>query len=169
MVESTPPMIPTLLAIALADPPAPVIDWSAPPGCPGGDRILGQAASIMGRPSLEGLPLALSIRGEIRAEAVGFSLAIEIETPTGLTHKRASAEGCAVLGSIAALMVAVAVDPLRTVTTLSIEPPAPARPDVPLPEPTVIAEPILPRRTAPMGAADPAPAPREPRWIEAGF
>jgi len=142
------------LALALAGPPAPAIEWSAPPGCPTRAQVLDRTARIMGRPALDELPTAVSIRGRIEAEPVGFALAIELETPTGRTRKQARAAECSVLGNVAALMVAVAIDPVQAVTTLASEPPTnEAPPSVPNPQPTAVSEP----NTTPEPRASPQP------------
>lgn len=165
------------LALALVDPSGPVIEWSAPPGCPDGAQVLDEVARIMGRSVADVPRPEASIRGRIRAEpSLGFALEIEIETPSGLTRKRTEADGCDVLGSVAALMVAVAIDPIQTVTVLSSaapttpsEVPAPPlhAPDerAPGPEPRVDAD-ASPDATAASGRSASDPAPRDAGWVE---
>jgi len=157
-----------LLALAVAGPPAPAIEWSAPPGCPGRVEILEQAARLVGRPALDELPSEVSIRGHIHREPSGFMLRMELESPTGVTHKRVSAEGCAVLGSVAALMVAVTLDPVGTTVTLPSEGSTPPREPIPSPVPEALPAPT--RAPAPRPArqpiAAPAPSPREPSFVE---
>lgn len=152
-----------LLALALAGPSAPAIEWSAPAGCPDDAEILGLAARLMGRATLDEPATTLSIRGRIQPEPAGFALAIEVESPTGVTRKQVRAESCAVLGRVAALMVAVALDPLLTTTpigspTPSLEPVAPAPPTPSSTRPRARASAGLP--------AEPTPAEREPRFVE---
>lgn len=158
-------MLLVLLAVASVASSAPAVEWSAPPGCPTDAQVLDQAARIMGRGTID-IPGEVSIRGTIHAEPVGFALAIDIETPTGLTHKRAAAESCALLGSVAALMVAVAVDPIRAVATHRSRPVVAERLDPPLPRPAT-SEPSAPRLVAVRTADRSPPARREePPWVE---
>jgi hypothetical protein len=107
------------LLLVLAAPPEPAIDWSAPAGCPGQAEVLAQARALIGDPT-EAAMREVAIRGAIEATPVGFSLDIDVRTPSGTTHKTAYAGDCTVLGGVAALMVAVAVDPVQTADTLHI-------------------------------------------------
>lgn len=164
-----------LFALALAGPPAPSIEWSAPPGCPTRADVLGRAARLMGRPALDERPAEVSIRGYVHMEPTGFALAMEIESPTGVTRKRVSAEGCAVLGSVAALMMAVALDPVATTMMLPVDdstplrepiPPIPSSEPEPPPAPTRAPVRRSSRRAPSPPNAGPAPARREPAFVE---
>jgi hypothetical protein len=154
-----------LLVLALAGPSAPAIEWSAPTGCPDDAEILGLAARLMGRATLDEPATALAIRGRIQPEPAGFALAIEIESPSGVTRKQVRAESCAVLGRVAALMVAVALDPLRTTTAAPIGSPTPSLEPVAPAAPTPSSTRSRARASADL-PAEPTPAGREPRFVE---
>lgn len=168
-------LIAPLLALALAGPPGPAIEWSAPAGCPARAQIVVGAARLLGRATLEALPAEASIRGRIDVDPVGFALAMEVASSTGVTRKRVSAEDCAVLGRVAALMVAVTLDPIGAAETLPDETPlreppnetSSGEPTTPR-EPTPSPAPLSSRRTARPVTARPAPPRREPAWLE-GF
>lgn len=162
------PFLPAVvgLAVAAAPAPEPGAEWSAPSGCPDRAQVLEQARALVGDAAADHVLQAVAIRGAIEAAPAGFVLDIDIETPSGVTRKRASAGDCTVLGSVAALMVAVAVDPVRTTSALEIGPapadegasPGPRRVPEPAPTPDS-AEPqgTLPERVA-RRRAEPPPA-----------
>jgi len=149
--------LPAVLTLALAAAPEPAIEWSAPPGCPGQAQVLEQARALIGDPTAAAAMQELTLRGVIEPDAAGFLLDIDVRTPSGATRKTARAEDCMVLAGVAALMVAVAVDPVQTTDTLELWP-GPAA--VPEPEPgPVIPEPIAPpvlepRATEPAALAE---------------
>lgn len=154
------------LALALAG-PSPSLDWTAPAGCPGREQILEQAQRLMGTSSPEAAFQDVSVTATIEPAPTGFTVAIDVQTPSGVTRKTASADDCVVLGSVAALMIAVAVDPVQAVATLAIEPvpPAeePAAPDDPPPIPPLTEPtPAAPERLPPeaLTSTPPTSSPR---------
>jgi hypothetical protein len=123
--------------------PGPSLEWSAPPGCPGQAQVLEQARALIGGPAIDAALQHVTIRGTVEVEPVGFSLDIDIRTPSGVTRKTARADDCNVLAGVAALMVAVAVDPLQVTRTLGMQDARASSPpphEVPEPDP----EPTLP-------------------------
>ena len=164
-----------LLGLVLATGPGASVEWGAPPGCPSEAQVLAQARTLLGGAVLE---QAVAIRGAIEPAPTGFVLEIEIRTPSGATRKTAHADDCAVLASVAALMVAVAVDPVQathalgiettgTATTVGVPEPQPAPAPAPAPAPGLVAlgevEPQTqdpPLSPAPRAADARAPEPR---------
>lgn len=156
--------VPSLALVAAL---GPAVEWSAPAGCPERARVLDRARALIGGPA-DAAMQQVAIRGIIEPAAAGFSLDVDIRTPSGATHKTAHADDCMVLADVAALMVAVAVDPLRTSEALPRRPArAPGGPssatDVPsTPEPA----PPSPAAALPPSAAPSAGTARRPANLE---
>ena len=127
--------------------PDPSVHWSAPPGCPNRAQVLGQVGALIRDPSGEDRLEQATVHGVIDVDDVGFVLRMDIETSTGTTRKSVQADDCTVLARVAALMIAVAVDPVQTSRNVS-PPEAPSTSDGiagresgPIPEFELAAEP----------------------------
>ncbi len=153
-----------MLGLALAAALGPTFEWSAPEGCPAQARVLDQARTWGGEREPEDSARPIAIRGAIVALAAGFELDIEIRSASGTSRKTARAQDCEVLGNVAALMIAVAIDPLDVTRRLELAPelgplelpPAPPAVVAPRVEPddaiVIDAEPLVePTRAQPPG------------------
>lgn len=90
---------------------APRLRWSAPPGCPRAEQIermvLGSGGEGIG-------PGGLEVEGSVRATAGGFALDLRLTRDGRVDHRQVTAEACAALGRVTALLVALAMDPVAT-------------------------------------------------------
>ncbi|MCY1063872.1 hypothetical protein OV090_03810 [Nannocystis sp. RBIL2] len=153
-----------LLLLSLAGPPA--IEWRAPAGCPTRDDVLEALAALTRPPDLEGV----RVRGVVRRVAGRYELRLDIHTQS-LTQRRVErADACESLDGAAALIIAIAIDPLEFANQLA--PPAPEpqpepepTPPTPVPPPPEVAapaplDPELPPASDPPPAPPPAPPSR---------
>ncbi|WAS90109.1 hypothetical protein [Nannocystis punicea] len=146
-----------LLLLSLAGPPA--IEWRAPEGCPTRDDVLDALAALTRPPDLEGV----RVRGVVRRVAGRYELRLDIHTRR-LTQRRVErADACESLDGAAALIIAIAIDPLEFANQLAPPPPEPTpepepEPAPPVPPPPEIVEPA-PVGPEPKPAADPPPPP----------
>ncbi|PCC74599.1 hypothetical protein SAMN02745121_06965 [Nannocystis exedens] len=148
-----------LLLLSLAGPPA--IEWRAPEGCPTRDDVLDALAALTRPPDLEGV----RVRGVVRRVAGRYELRLDIHTQR-LTQRRVErADACESLDGAAALIIAIAIDPLEFANQLA--PPAPEpepepepAPPPPVPPPPEVVGPA-PAAPAPEPAGDPPPPPRD--------
>ncbi|MFZ6177253.1 hypothetical protein [Nannocystis pusilla] len=146
-----------LLLLSLAGPPA--IEWRAPAGCPTRDDVLEALAALTRPPDLEGV----RVRGVVRRVAGRYELRLDIHTQR-LTQRRVErADACDSLDGAAALIIAIAIDPLEFANQLA--PPAPEpepepepAPPTPVPPPPDPVEPA-PADPEPLPVRDPPPAP----------
>ncbi|MBK8240771.1 MAG: hypothetical protein IPK74_35070 [Deltaproteobacteria bacterium] len=119
------------------------VRWDAPLQCPDAEDVRGwmNDDDIVAR-----APVAV----EARIEAVqdGFSLSLAIDGPSGATQRRLAHRSCEELARAAVLIIAVAADPLRSLSSTSelVVVPTPAR------EPD--ATPPAPRATSPAPTTD---------------
>ena len=86
-----------------------VLDWHAPPGCPTGTAIQARVDALLGGP----VPLArvMRVAGEVRAQGDGWQVVLVARTGDGRARRRLQGRDCAALGEVAALVVALAIDP----------------------------------------------------------
>ncbi|MDC0675152.1 hypothetical protein [Nannocystis radixulma] len=144
-----------LLLLSVAGPPA--IEWRAPEGCPTRADVLDALAALTRPPDLEGV----RVRGVVRRVSGRYELRLDIHTRR-LTQRRVErADACDSLDGAAALIIAIAIDPLEFASSLAPTPPEPE----PEPVPPVPAPPVdVPG--PPPEVADPEPvpepAPKEP-------
>lgn len=129
-------------------PPGIAVEWNAAPGCPTREVVETRLAELLGA------PLAASARVDVRARvervAEGFTLHLRLETAAGTDEHTLSSPDCQALADGAALVAAVAADPLAVDRTLQ----EPAKPtDDSLPE-------VLP--VGPAKPPAPPPKPRQP-------
>jgi hypothetical protein len=148
------------LVLAL-EPIASAIDlqWDAPPECP-------QARDVAERISALGVAADANaeVRGAITREGNRFRLALELATPAGRTRRTIDADRCELLAQSAAVVVAVALDPLATATTMRSET-LPVSPSIPPPQasaPIDATTPVVEPRARPLVARR---RPVKPKWI----
>ena len=160
-------------AIAKADPPAVRIDWSAPDGCPDGVWVRGELERLLGGP-LEGEgPPRFTARASVVRDATGRWQLQLATTGDGMERERSlGGQTCEELAGAAALIVALAVDPVGAATRAGVrsEPghdtpnAARAGADSPARAPD-LAVTTGGRDRASDGASRAAPAPSELRWV----
>ena len=132
-------MLPGLLSFAFVG----GLDWRAPPECAGETDMRAQVELVAGSAVAWS---ELEVVGQIAPEDGGFVLQLEVRTAAGATVKTLRDPDCAVLGSAAAVVIAVAAQPqfaMRDETpTPTVVPEAAAV--APFPEPPA-SEPAVPR------------------------
>lgn len=141
-----------VLVIGAFAPPAAAIEvrWEAPAGCPDREALLARMHARIG-PDAEG---PASVHGTVSATNSGYALALELAIAGNATQRELDAATCGELVDAAALIVAVALDPVFAVAEPTIaeviavpEPApqrAPARPHVAIA--TAPVEPVQRRR-----------------------
>src|SRR5688500_11310961 len=131
--------------------PTPVVElrWAAPVECPDAEQVRAKVVELVGRPLAEDPRRVLRVEGTI-THGDGYELVLRIDAGEGANERRLAAPRCEELLEPAAVVVAVAVDPL-------IEPP-----EV-VPEAPAIAEPPQPVAPTPHAAAPIDAEPAEPR------
>ena len=128
------------------------LEWSAPPSCPTADNVRQKIDHYLSRNEYERLS-ETRISGTVEPSGGGqFRLTLRIHTPEGDSERTISSGTCDPFDRAAALVIAVALDPLRIVTIVEEHPEvkeaeaeAPPTPD-PL---AVIEAPERPRRRGP--------------------
>ena len=143
----------------------PVLRWSGPTECPTEALVLETVSRYVGRSIDDELVRA---SGTVVREGDGFVLELRIRGAEGRPETRTLRDAdCAVLSDVAALMIAVAIDPEAAAVALD-EPPADAdgsvpdeeaEAEVPAPaEPEVVerAPAVVPEVVAPPAAAEPS-------------
>lgn len=109
------------------------IDWDAPSQCPPQSAMLEEVQRLLGgaQPDLE----RVHARAHIERRDSDYALTLVVETSDGSTERTLASPSCEALVDSAALYLAMAVDPVATVS-------APSPPPKPEPEP----EPAAPTR-----------------------
>lgn len=122
--------------------------WDADPArCPDADDVIDDALAAVGQAPPPGL--AIAAHGEIRPDGDALALVLTVRSPHGEGTRRVVAPQCRSLGRIAALVIALTIDPNAAM------PPEPPEPEPPEPEPTPAPEPT------PTPAPTPEPTPPE--------
>jgi len=131
--------------------------WEAPAGCPEASQVQAWVDALV-EPSASG-----RARGEVVATAGRFRLTLEIMTPSGTIERDLEALQCEPLARAAAVVVAVAVDPIEAEARASV--PQPPLLAVTAAAPTAAARPspAEPRRST-ISAAAPDPPAGSRRW-----
>jgi len=90
-----------------SEPPPPVdVSWDAPAQCPDRDAFVAAVAELVGH-ELTIVPEAQTrVRGRVTRTGSGFSLALEIATPTGTDERAFEATKCGSLVDVGSLVVA---------------------------------------------------------------
>lgn len=152
-----------LLALIAApvEPASPRISvrWSAPVGCPDQSSVVEAVRELSGAEVVEeGEDLTATV--EVTTRDAGYELSLSVVTETATRVRVLEAADCQVLVRAAALVVAVALDPVLVVSRW----PAPAPAPVPEPEPASVPAPAPePAPVVPEPAPAPAPAPPQRR------
>src|SRR5689334_20049544 len=119
--------------------------WSAPADCPDVDEVRGNVEALVGTALVPGD--AIVVDGVVTRSDDGWSLALSITSASGSRSRTLPGASCRELARVAALLIAVAIDP-----TMQDEP----EPEPPPPEP-VAAPP------SPPPSPSPSPPPRRRR------
>src|SRR5262245_40683514 len=106
-----------VMALSLRAPVEPrglAIEWETPAGCPGADQLrerIGALGIDVGEPA--------QLQGRIaRDDAGAYRLELRLVTPLGTSERIVHAERCELLVESAAIVVAVALDPLATIASV---------------------------------------------------
>lgn len=121
------------------------LEWNAPPECPRAEQVRAELEA-MSPPGARG-----SASARVHREADGFRLELTVGTEQGRTTRELRADACDALGTAAAVIVAVALDPVA----------AEARRAVP-PAPTVVEPPPRAASVGLAAASGSSSTPREP-------
>ena len=150
------PVLPALVVAAALDAPSSVADrldlvWKAPEGCPTEADVRASIGNYLGRARFSERIDEVSARAWIEPPGrrrARWRLRVVVDLPTGVVERDVEADRCDRLGAAAALVVAVALDPLRVEAQVaprkapSTEAPAPAPPE-PAPPPRRVAPPVV--------------------------
>lgn len=101
----------SIALVLLLGAPKSTLDWKAPPGCPDTRAVIGEVEQILGGPLDEPRAAAVDAHALVEREGAGFRLELDIETASGVRRRTVEADDCAELGHLAALLVAMAIDP----------------------------------------------------------
>lgn len=147
-----------MLLLGAFAPPAAAIDvrWEAPAGCPDRDALTARLDARIG-PDAQG---PASVHGTVVMSATGYALALELVVAGEASQRALEAATCEELVDAAALIVAVALDPVFAVVEPTIAEviaaPEVAPTRAPLPAPVAIAatpvDPVVARRRPTMRA-----------------
>ena len=135
------------------EPAALSLDWQAPNSCPQREAIEMRLHELL--PELDLLApndarALLHVEGRLELADVDlWTVSLEFEGDRGLDHREFSGSNCEVLAKAAALVIAVAIDPVSVSLALAnVEPKSTERPDepetseaIPSPEPEPVPEP----------------------------
>lgn len=148
---------PVLVALAPTTAPiepvagAPTIEYAPAPGCPDADALRSRVERLIGRPLRDGAE-AVAVTATV-THGETFALALRVRSDTGVRERTITAGDCGALVEIAAVVIAVAVDPSASL----LPEPAPEPESEPAPE----AEP--PPAITPPQPAEIVPSRRPPR------
>ncbi|HWB79853.1 MAG TPA: hypothetical protein VG755_33040 [Nannocystaceae bacterium] len=116
--------------------------WTAPSECPGVDEVRGNVEALVGTAIVQGD--AIVVDGVVTHSDQGWSLDLSITSASGSRTRTLPGASCRELARVAALLIAVAIDP-----SMQDEPePAPPTP-APAPVPIVAPTPVEPRSAPP--------------------
>lgn len=141
------------LILVLATPaPGLQLDWQAPAGCPDQAGVRGRVAAMLAAGAVEGSDLAAT--GRVSAAGEGWQLELELVRAGGRERRTLGDRDCAALADAAALMIAVAIDPLAAVV-------------VPQDRAPVVPEVVVPELVPPVAVPEDRPAVPEDRPVVA--
>jgi len=156
-----------LVALALGMEGPVALDWRAPAGCPDGQAVLGELAALteLG----EGPQPRVRVTGSTREVDGRYVLDLQLRTASMSLRRRLAAVDCATLAQAAALLIAIAIDPLEVAAQVgSIE----AEPQLRWPGddlPLALAWPERAVERVPLRVMVPEPEERAPRMRVAGL
>lgn len=156
MLQEAPLLLAAMLGVLEPSPVGERLDltWEAPDGCPRVEEIRRSVDGYLGTDSFGPELDRVRLAGHVRPGAGKFVLDIEVELPEGTVRREVTAERCAELADAAGLLIAVALDPLRTSQRL----------EVPAPEaPPPREEPPKPR-SPPTSSVVPQPSTKKVAW-----
>ncbi|MBX7080191.1 MAG: hypothetical protein K1X88_13435 [Nannocystaceae bacterium] len=96
------------------------IRWRAPSGCPGEPELRTRLAELLGA---DARTQGVRIDGTVTTAPGGFALSLRTQTDSGTSEHRLSSPDCHALADGAALIAAVAADPLAVDRSLAAPPP----------------------------------------------
>ncbi|MBN1611683.1 MAG: hypothetical protein JW940_33930 [Polyangiaceae bacterium] len=140
---------------SMAEPPQLTFDWNAPRSCPTEQDVLAVVTAHVGAPAESLLLRPLTVRAHVFEEQ-RWVLELEWTSAGASEQRRVEADSCAEIARAAALLIALAIDPARSIRS-ETEPPASSVPSSP-PAEASTAAPAVPVRRAPERASRPAPA-----------
>lgn len=148
----------------LADDPV-ALDWRGPEACPGPAAVLGSLEALAQRDEHAAARPRVRVVGVTREVGGRFELDLRIHTASMSLRRRLRADACETLADAAALLIAIALDPLEVAAQVAVEAADPVSrlpvDDVPLavaapPEAVVVAPP----RPRPAAVVRPPASPR---------
>ncbi len=149
-----------VLLAASAPEHTPEVRWLAPDGCPRRAAVLDDVERYLGRPLERSAESPVVATARVHEVPDGFVLTLLLTTQAGRSEATARNAACGVLARLAALKIAIAVDPMAgqrgaaPVRARSLEPVTP-RPPTPPPE---RAQPRTPRARSRPAKAEVAPS-----------
>lgn len=159
----------SIVAAALAPAPIPAppaadldVRWQAPPGCGSANEVQSTAREFASADIPP--PMLERVHVEASVESGGGSTVVDIRvtTPLGVMEREVEADSCAAAVDAAAVVIAVALDPLTVVQTIRATPRGPPDP-VPPPSMEPGPRPDSQPEPTPTRSADPPARPAEPR------
>lgn len=144
----------------MAAPPQPTVEvvWRGPPGCPTTSAFREQVSRHLGQPLATPRSQSLRARAHVEGAAAAWTLTLTIHTPDGDSSSRVVGTDCTTLADVAALKIAMAIDPLSVLERLGEVESAAS----PSPEPESAPPPAPDEEVADPGPPPPASGPRTP-------
>jgi hypothetical protein len=141
-------------------PPSPTtVAWTGPPECPDEASFLADVESHLADAIDAPRSATVAATATVTVDADGrYSVELDIRSASGARTRRVSAPDCEALAEVAALLVAVAIDPgISASTSIEDEPAEIADPDPAPPDPEVPPEPEPANETATAAHTDASP------------
>jgi hypothetical protein len=135
-----------------------VLRWTAPEGCPAGDRVTAEVDRLLGASGARP-PKALDVSARVTEDpAGGFRVHLETPGEGGSREREIKGVSCAAIADATALIIALMIDPAAVAAAPPALPPSPPSPPLPSPPPSP-APPPLPSPSPPPSAPRPSPPP----------
>ena len=128
-----------LLAALLATPPATGVEvhWGAPEACPDAGIVEHEIERYLGQPLDAPREQWVAASADVIQDQSSWVMELSIETRSGTALTRVAAPGCDALADLAALKIAMAIDPLAVLGHVqALEEDRQEEPQRPAPEPT---------------------------------
>ena len=123
-----------LFAVGAPSPTVPEVSWTAPARCPTRDELVELTERYAGQPIDTPRAEFFVAEATVTARADGFELSLGIRAGEGTTDELAVDENCAELTKLAALKIALALDPATWIDRADSTPVAEAAEAGPVPE-----------------------------------